>query len=209
MNTSDFQSSSQTTTELYWVIKRKANGNLKVASCRAEDGEIDIVDSDFEFEGITYTIVSDDDIRAEVSQRNSEQYIYATIQLARINKSIDPIGYVSVDWQNTGKDSSSMVDIYCAEFNEVMSTNSNGSNIQEKNVIVGTSDSYVHLSSRSGTDTYEYIKVDYGNNNLDGFDYNGFDEMNINYDKNSDDGFSADFIQERIMPSYQVIFMLV
>ena len=107
-------------------------------------------------------------------------------------KDVKSIGRITGTWSEFDETTSSS-DLFCAEIGDSTLTTSNGDNIQEVTVIVGTGDDFSYLSSRTGTDSHEYIKIDYGGNELHGFSYNGFEEMTIDYDISSETGFNVAF----------------
>ncbi len=187
-----FNSASERQGELYWVIKRKSNGSYDFPNCRGENKDIEVVDSTFTFEDITYTIESDDVIRAEINREVSGQHVYVLIELNRINKDVKSIGSITGTWSEPN-DTTNSSDIFCAEIGDNTLTTSNGDNIQEVTAFVGTGDDFSYLSSRTGTDSHEYIQIDYGGNELHGFSRNGFEKMEIDYDTSSESGFNVTF----------------
>lgn len=188
----DFNSASEGQSELYWVVKRKKDDSYDFPNCRGENKEIEVADNTFMFEGIEYIVESEDVIRAEINNEASGQYTYFSVELNRIDKSIDPIGNITGTWSNFNNDTSSS-ELICAEIASGTLTTSNGVNLQEVTALVSNGKNFSYLSSRTGTDIHDYLQIEYNDHELHGFSHNGFEEMLIDYNIKPENGFNIIF----------------
>ena len=188
----DFNSASEGQSELYWVIKRNNDDSYDFPNCRGENKEIEVVDNTFVFEDIEYIVESEDVIRAEINNVDSGVHTYFSVELNRVNSSIESIGSITGTWSNLN-DTTSSSDLICAEIGDVTLTTSNGDNIQEVIALVSNGQDFSYLSSRTGTNAHDYIQIEYDGNELHGFSYNGFEEMLIDYNTSPENGFNITF----------------
>lgn len=190
---SNFNSATEGEGEAYWVIKRKDDGSYDFPNCRGENKDVEVVGNTFVFNNVEYTVEGEDTIHAEINNSDSGQHRYYSIELNRVNKSTETIGALTGTWSNLNETTRSD-NIVCAEITSSSLTTSNGDNMQQVTAFVGDGKDFSYLSTRTGTDTYDYVQIEYGDNELHGFSYNGFEEMQIDYDRSPEKGFNVAFL---------------